>query len=450
VIHVRKGVSLALLAIVTLYGTTILRAQQQVRPAKPPTQQQVEPTSQKQIDQINQSLSTATASLQALSDNLNKNEAELRSLEQQLGQINQKINSDDIALNKLQNIRGVTPEESLYLDKINQREATFDLEVKRFIDAQGDMAKSQIDMSGRLISIVPIIIATFAVCVTISLFLIKYWIDGWIKKADEKINADLKSAHEELIQAIGNKNKELDETITKRLEDEYVVLIAESCAQLAIPWWETYEKDYQLYLRKNLPSPDEFLRYILGAKALTERGRAALALLEGTFVKQNTPAFLAHAKLQNHWVYHATAEMICRGGTPAKKTEIIEVAEECRQLSEDIRIGGLWCNLKQTAAIALIQLGDDEAKEKGRRDLRGLLEGRTPGTAFPRASRDWLLEIWEECFPPDEGGRDLFGLGTIPSPVKPQPSRESGSTTRATNNADPHTTPVGVPLEDAD
>jgi hypothetical protein len=430
VTYLRRGVALCLLAIVTLSGTTILRAQQQVRSAKAPTQQQVQPTPQNQVDQINQTLSTATASLQALSESLNKTEAELKTLEQQVGQINQKINSDDVELSKLQNIRGVTPEESLYLDKINQRESTFDAEVKRFIDAQGDMAKSQIDMSGRLISIVPIIIATFAVCVTISLFVIKYWIDGWIKKADEKINADLKRAHDELIQAINKKNKELDETITKRLEDEYVVLIAESCAQLAIPWWETYERDYQLYLRKKLPTPDEFLRYILGAKALTERGRAALALLEGGFVKRNTPAFLAHAKLQNHWVYHATAEMICRGGTPAKKTEIIEVAEECRQLSEDIRIGGLWCNLKQTAAIALIQLGDDEAKEKGRRDMRGLLEGRTPGAAFPRASPDWLLEIWEECFPPDEGGLDLFGLGSIPSPVEPLPSSESGRTTK--------------------
>jgi hypothetical protein len=288
------------------------------------------------------------------------------------------------------------------------------------------MAKSQLDMSGRLVSIIPITIAVIAIAVTIALFIIKYLIDNKIMEANKKIDENLKNDHEELAEAMKKRSQEFDSTITKRLQDEYILMIAECCAQLALPWWETYEADYQLYLRKKLPSPDGFLRYILGAKALTERGKAALALLEDGFTKVNTPAFLVNAKLQNHCVYHATAEMICRGGSPAKRREIIEVAHECRRTSADIRTGGLWFNLRQTAATTLIQLGDDETKEEGRREMRGLLEGRTPGTEFPRPSMEWLLQIWEECFPPDETGHDRFGLGSIPSPVAAQ-AAESGS-----------------------
>ena len=110
-----------------------------------------------------------------------------------------------------------------------------------------------------------------------------------------------------------------------------------------------------------------------------------------------------------------------------KRAEVIETADECIQMSRNLNIAGLWWNLTQTSAVALMQLGDEENKKNGRREMRGLLKGRRPGPDFPRPPSDWLLEIWKECFPSNDS--DPFGLGaSMPYPGnQPEQSRRDSS-----------------------
>ena len=244
----------------------------------------------------------------------------MSNLQQQVGQANQRINAEDTILSKLQNIRGVTPEESRYLSKLNDRETAFDSEFKKLVDAQEDISKNQLDMSGRILNILQLVVPVFAIGVTIVLFAGKYFIDNWMKKAEttieksqksahdelissmksahDELTLSMKSAHDELTSSMKKKTQELDVAISKRLEDEYVLVLADACSQLAIPWWETYEEDYQLFLRGKVTSPDNFVRYISGAKALTERGKAALARLGKRYIKENQDALVVYAKLQ--------------------------------------------------------------------------------------------------------------------------------------------------------
>jgi hypothetical protein len=149
---------------------------------------------------------------------------------------------------------------------------------------------------------------------------------------------------------------------------------------------------------------------------------AVLYTLEKGHIQQNAAAFLVYAKLRNHWVYHRAAEMICHNlHSPVQTSKIVEAAEECLKLSLDTRVEGLWAELQQTAAVALIQLGDEQqSKENGRQVMRTLLMGRTPGPEFPRPPEEWLLEIWEECFPLSRNGTtrlDPFDLGSLPRPT---------------------------------
>ena len=374
-----------------------------------------------QINQLSQNLSSLNNTLKNLTLSFDQTKKQLDSLQAQTQQLNEKITSDESIITKVQNVKGVTPDQAMYLSKIDEREKNFDSSIKRLVDTQGDIAKSQLDMSRTLWALLPAIFGVLALTIAAGSFILKWWADNRMKYANERIDEYLRAEHEKLTAESNRKSSDLESKITKQLRDEHYILLGDACAQLAVPWWEAYEGEYQSFLKKELVSSDTFIGHIRGAKLLTERGKAALDQLGKENIHKNNQSFLVYAKLQNHWVYHATAHVICRreNSTIVEKTRISEAAFECLQLSNDRRVLQLWWELKQTAAFALIQLADGESRRKGVDEMRALLEGHSPGPEFPRAPTDWLAQMWEECFPRDKDGNrtDLFQLGQVASPV---------------------------------
>src|ERR1700730_3167862 len=114
---------------------------------------------------------------------------------------------------------------------------------------------------GRLFTIFGTVITVIAIAVAIGLVAIRIWAENRIKRANDKIDEDLRK-----------KSDDLDTRITKRLKDDSIITIGEVCAQLALPWWESYEDDYQKFLRNEIPSPEGFIRNVTAAKILAERG----------------------------------------------------------------------------------------------------------------------------------------------------------------------------------
>jgi hypothetical protein len=196
-----------------------------------------------------------------------------------------------------------------------------------------------------------------------------------------------------------------------------------ACVQLAQSWWKVYDREYLDVVTRKFrgieePRASETCQAnILAAKSLIDRGKEVLARL-GLDREKNAASFVVYANLQNHWVYHAAAEALCGNEcSSADRNKISSVADECLSLSTQPRVVQLWYELKQSAAFALIVIGDEEGKIRGRTEMLSLLEGRTPGPEFPPPATDWLEQIWKECFPAQIDGQhiNLFGLERVPN-----------------------------------
>jgi hypothetical protein len=100
-------------------------------------------------------------------------------------------------------------DEIFVLKKLNDRNSDLDSTMQKIVSAQGDIAKTELDISGRFFSIFAGMLTVIAIAVAISLVAIRLWFEQRIKTANEKIDDDLKK-----------KTDEIDTRITKRLRDD--------------------------------------------------------------------------------------------------------------------------------------------------------------------------------------------------------------------------------------
>ena len=202
------------------------------------------------------------------------------------------------------------------------------------------------------------------------------------------------------------------------MKQEADLTLAEACIQLAVPWWELYEKDFQRFLRDPSPSMKPNSDYVKAAKGLIEKGLTFINKVPKDYIAENVMAFHTYANLRNHMLYHWSVQIICDNiDVSAGIPEIVEMAEECLNLSENKNsCPNLWYELQQTAAFALLMLGDQTSKGTGQKIMRDLLRRKTPGRKFEPPPEKWLKDIWDECFPssPDGTQNDRFHLGSIP------------------------------------
>jgi hypothetical protein len=93
-------------------------------------------------------------------------------------------------------------------------------------------------------------------------------------------------------------------------------------------------------------------------------------------------------------------------------------AELCIRLSKDRQAReGYWFELRETAAFAMVKMGNQGTKEYGRTLIGDLLAGKTPGEGFAAAPKSWRQTRWDEYFPVTKTRRrDLHDLGRIAEP----------------------------------
>ncbi len=231
--------------------------------------------------------------------------------------------------------------------------------------------------------------------------------------------------------------KELEQTIRKPILAESLVTTGGTFSQVSVPWWEQYEPGFVAHLRAAylagaLPAgPVPFLREIVLARRLAEEG---FFFLDNVWpsVADTKEAIENTASVCNHWVYHRTAELLCTG-TPISvldRSAVLARTEQCIRLSENPKAAAFWYQLRQTAAFALLHLGDirfnraspdPQLVVRGRQLLVDLFQGRTPWppATFRRPSLAWLQEIYDEVCPLDPATAapvDVFTLG-VPRPA---------------------------------
>ena len=167
---------------------------------------------------------------------------------------------------------------------------------------------------------------------------------------------------------------------------------------------------------------------------LAERGIGIIEDPSFVAVAKDDPRlWTTRATLTNLWVYNQTAEFVLDRptGTSAheKIGKLLKAADRCLEYATDrLAREQFWYEFQETAAFAMIYMGDDNGKERGRDLIRGVFAGKTPapasktpGAEFAPPPKEWLLERWDEYFPIKTAGGaerdDPLGLGPIKRPA---------------------------------
>ena len=228
----------------------------------------------------------------------------------------------------------------------------------------------------------------------------------------------------------------LYEALKARLEKEIIgraryegdLRLAETYSQQAYTWFEHYEPEYQKVVR-NTPIESQQLVILARETGLAQRlADRGLKICEVTSIKNHkhdNDAWVMSFRLTNLRIYNRTAELVCQRAlgeqiSAAKISEVLSWADDALSLAlEEPAREFLWYEMYQTAAFALVLLGNQQTSDYGRTVLRGLFSRHPPAQGFKRPPREWRLERWNEYFWTDTGGvqHDHLQLGPIPLPT---------------------------------
>jgi len=354
-----------------------------------------------QIATLAQQLAVAQSAIQATAD-------QLRQLGAQIGNLQKQVDA-------LPKTPPLTPQQADTLSQLAARTHELDTTSEELAKAASELAKADLDARRDLVEQLLEIFGIAAALGGGGFAVFEYFRRRFVQET----------------------RKELEETIRKPILAESLVTTGGTFAQVCVPWWEQYEPALVIHLRAAylagaLPaSPVPFLREIVFARRLAEEG---FLFLDNVWpsVADTEEAIQNTASLCNHWVYHRTAELLC-AGTPISaldRSAVMGRTEQCLRLSENPKAAALWYNLRQTAAFAFLNLGDDRFNPaspdqqlvvRGRQLLVDLLQGRTPlpPAQFRRPSLSWLQGVYDEVCPVDPAtgaSVDVFMLG-VPRPA---------------------------------
>jgi hypothetical protein len=326
----------------------------------------------------------------------------------QISDIERRLSEAEKSLRTLQAAPGVTQEQKAYRDELTALQ-------KQLRETETKLATDELGLSNYYFQLLALTLGTVltlaGVVGALAAFLIQ-------RVVTEKVLRTTNRQVEAKIQALVDK---VEKEMNARSLYETSLARAQIFVQQSFTWYQYYEPDYQKFLRTGIV-PD-ILRQITLARRQAQQGISTLPASAFPNDDDNR-LWTTQAELTNLLVYNSTAEAICRrasGNGPSKNevTQILLAAERCLKLSKDKQAQKRqWYELHETAAVAMIKIGDQGTRECGRDLIHDLFKGQTPGPGFAAAPKPWLLERWNEYFPEDCNKRhDLLGLGNIPRPA---------------------------------
>ncbi|HEX3504508.1 MAG TPA: hypothetical protein VHU22_14045, partial [Xanthobacteraceae bacterium] len=179
----------------------------------------------------------------------------------------------------------------------------------------------------------------------------------------------------------------VENEINERVNYESSLTLASAYSRLGVSWYEYYEPLFQRYKQEQQgvqplvgarPEIQEILRELHMAKHFSDQGLEIYnTRLDEARRKTDKRAWHTHALLINQNTYHLTVSALCEGwaARPQEpfRREALRSAETCLKLSDDtLATGDLWYNLKESAAFAMVTLGDPLDQATGRDCLRNL------------------------------------------------------------------------------
>ena len=213
--------------------------------------------------------------------------------------------------------------------------------------------------------------------------------------------------------------KVIEGEIKARAFYETALARADTFAALAYAWYDHYAKQFHTSLRTGT-LPTVTVESGL-ARNLSRKGMATIDGREFIAASKDDPrAWIARATLVNLLVYNSTAHLLClqaAGNIPNENEEITNLlvsAESCMALARDERARDRhWYDLHQTAAFAMIKMGNQGTQARGRALMLDLLDGTTPSAQFTPPGLGWRQDLWDDCFATPTGTSDLLNLGRM-------------------------------------
>lgn len=325
----------------------------------------------------------------------------------QISEINQRLSEIQKDMDSLKAGPGVTETQKTYLQNITAAKTDLENLETRMRETAFNTATNQLGLSNNYFQILVFLVTAAGALGALIGFVIKTIVtEEVLRKANIQIE------------------EQINKTVKERSRYEAQLMLAEACWQPSFISYQHYEPEFLKFMRHQ-PARD-FSSEVILARRFSKRGRDICENLLIENREEDDDVWRITSMLTSLWVYNRTAELLVerRDGTAPTFEEVSEVllsAEKCLTLSRHKKNAqtGYWYDLQETAAFAMIKLGQEGTQEYGRSLICNLFALVTPGSQFKEPPKSWLIERWNEYFPlKDDGTRDnLLGLRSIPQPT---------------------------------
>lgn len=323
---------------------------------------------------------------------------ELTAAEEDIKNLKAQLAGDDRKIEALQANPPPTEEQKAYLKDINS--------------ANDKIGEKTIGFTGQLVNLAnnyfQIFLGVFVILGAIGAFVVFL-----IQKGAEAV-------------ILTKAKRSLEKEINERVHYESFLTLASVYSRLGVTWYEYYEPQFQRYKHEKngarplagaCPDPSEVMHEINMARHLSDQGLQIYnERLDDVRKKSDQRAWHTYARLMNQDTYHLAAMALFRGWDskpqdPFRK-EALKSAEICLKLSDDERAtGDLWYNLRESAAFAMVALGDAWYQKIGQDCLRDLLNPQPTKKKPPIPDEEWRQSLLKEYFPLQNGSRiNPYGL----------------------------------------
>jgi hypothetical protein len=295
----------------------------------------------------------------------------------------------------------ITEEQRNYLNRVEALKEKLDPLQEKMVLTAGSLAATQMNISYNYFTIFGLIFTLLLTLMGLVGTLGAAYIKGQL----------LGSLTRDVEKQIGKSIEEEEKEMKRIARFETDLAMADTLFKMSFAWWAQYEEPFRKLLPKRKTRtdhepfnalPEAALLQLTMARILSERGmKISNAPTFSDTSKDDGRPWVIRARLLNLWVYNTTADF-CRKQIASEdekeKTELLRSADLLIDLAKDKRAakGGFWYNFQQTAAFAMMNVGDPATQQLGQALIDNLYTKKTPGEEFEPPSDEWIADMQAE------------------------------------------------------
>jgi hypothetical protein len=189
--------------------------------------------------------------------------------------------------------------------------------------------------------------------------------------------------------SLAQAEKRINELIDDHITTARDLTISNMHSRFSFTYYTHYKDDFEGLRKLKFPKASNDTTYYVMREAaiaryLAERGLIFINQLQKKMVN-NAEWHRVKAGLVNLKTYNYTVELMCRRGVgetldDGSVLSVLDLAEECVLIAyeEPVRDTDRWIAMYDTAALAMVNLGDTQNKQRGYKLIKDICAGKTP------------------------------------------------------------------------